>query len=72
MLPSQISALDCTEVQSISLVHEFLHQMGTIALDRKTCARAHILQNWPNLVQCDFVDLRDSFPNTPRSPQSEF
>jgi hypothetical protein len=59
-------------VHSIALVHEFLHLMGTSVLDCSMCARAHILQNWLNLMKYDFVDLRVSFPKTPRSPQSEF
>ena len=36
------------------------------------CARAHILQNWPNLLKYEFVDLRVIFPMIPRSLQSEF
>jgi hypothetical protein len=64
--------LDQIEVRAISLVYEFLHQMGTIALNHKMCTRVHILHNWPNLVKYDFVDLRVSFPKRPRSPQSKF
>jgi hypothetical protein len=65
--------LDRTEsVRSITLVHEFLHWMGTIELDHKMCARVHILQNWPNLMKYDFVVVRVSCPKTPRSSQSEF
>jgi hypothetical protein len=67
-----LSALDHTQVRSIALMHEFLHLMGTSALDHSMCTRVHILQNWPNLVRYDFVYLRVSFPKTPRSPQSKF
>jgi hypothetical protein len=31
-----------------------------------------MLQNWINLVKYEFVDLRVSFPMTPRSLQLEF
>jgi hypothetical protein len=58
-------------VRSNALVQEILHQMGKSAFERKMCVRAQMLQNWPKLVKCDFVDLLDSFPKTQRSPQSE-
>jgi hypothetical protein len=64
--------LDRTKVHSIALVHEFLYLMDTSALDHSMCARLYILQNWPNLVKYDFVDLIVSVPKTLRSPQSEF
>jgi hypothetical protein len=48
-----------------------MHQMGIAAFERKMCVRAQMLQNWPKLVKCDFVDIQDSFPKTPRPPQSE-
>ena len=35
------------------------------------CAWVHMLQNWSNFVKYDFLDLRVSFPMTPRTLQSE-
>jgi hypothetical protein len=70
-LPGQLSVFDHTRCHQSHSCKNFLHHMGIIAFERKTCVRAHILQNWPKLVKCDFVDIRDSFPKTPRSPQSE-
>jgi hypothetical protein len=64
MLPGQL-------VRSNALVQQIMHQMGIAVFERKMCVRAQMLQNWPKLVKCDFVDLRDRFPKTPRSPQSE-
>jgi hypothetical protein len=58
-------------VRSNALVQQIIHQMGIDAFERTMCVRAQMLQNWPKLVKYDFVDLRDSFPKTPRSPQSE-
>jgi hypothetical protein len=51
MLPGQL------RVRSNALVQQIMHQMGIAAFERKMCVRAQILQNWPKLVKCDFVDL---------------
>ena len=42
------------------------------SFDGYKCARVYILQNWPNLVKYEFVDLHVSFPMTLRSLQLEF
>ena len=55
-----------TRVRSIALEHKFASCGG------HKCAPSHILQNWPNLMKYEFVDLRVRLPMTSRSLQSEF
>ena len=56
-------------MHSIALGHDFALAMGTSVLDHTIGrARAHMLQNWPNLVKYDFVDLLVSFPMTKNAP----
>jgi hypothetical protein len=66
-----LSAFDRTRYVRTHSCKNFCIRWAFLRLNIKTCVRAHILQNWAKLVKCDFVDLRDIFLKTPRSPQSE-
>jgi hypothetical protein len=71
--PGQTCAIDRT-LGAIVRTRAFIFSADGRMCERShyMCDRSQTLQNLPNLVKYEFVDLRVSFPMTPRSLQSEF